>query len=156
VRQEVTLEHEFVQFIPDQLKEGVLYVSVEFATVAHKCCCGCGEEVVTPLSRTDWKLIFDGETISLDPSIGNWGFKCRSHYWIRRNRAIRARQWTKEEIELGRRADRGAKDKYFGKDRTAGSVSPVQGGKLPGAEEEGFWGRARRKFREWWYFGRSG
>jgi Family of unknown function (DUF6527) len=33
------------------------------------CCCGCGEKVVTPLRPTDWKLIFDGKTISLDPSL---------------------------------------------------------------------------------------
>ena len=156
MRREVALEHEFVQFIPDQLKEGVLYVSIEFATVAHKCCCGCGKEVVTPLSPTDWKLSFDGETISLDPSIGNWGFKCRSHYWISQNRAKWARQWSKEEIELGRRADRRAKEKYFGKDLTAGPVVCGPGGELPSAEREGSWRRVRRRFREWWYSGPNG
>src|SRR5205807_234586 len=62
------LAHEFVEYMPDQLKDGVLYVSIPFATGAHKCCCGCGQEVVTPLSPTDWKLIFDGRSISLDPS----------------------------------------------------------------------------------------
>ncbi|PYT79987.1 MAG: hypothetical protein DMG40_13935 [Acidobacteria bacterium] len=75
------LAHEFVEYMPDQLKDGVLYVSIPFATGAHKCCCGCGQEVVTPLSPTDWKLIFDGRSISLDPS--NWSFPCKSHYWIR-------------------------------------------------------------------------
>jgi hypothetical protein len=56
------------------------------ARTKTKCACGCGKEVVTPLSATDWKLIFDGKTVSLDPSIGNWGFPCRSHYWVRNNR----------------------------------------------------------------------
>jgi len=70
------------------------------------CCCGCGREVVTPLSPTDWKPLFDGETISLDPSIGNWSFPCRSHYWIRENRVEWARRWSREEIEGGRARDR--------------------------------------------------
>ena len=80
------LAHEFVEFIPDEVTEGTLYVCMGLATVVHKCCCGCGNEVVTPLSPSDWKLIFDGVTITLDPSIGNWAFKCRSHYRIRGSR----------------------------------------------------------------------
>ena len=83
MKRELILRHEFVEFIPDKLADGVVYVSIPYATVAHKCCCGCGMEVVTPLSPTDWELIFDGESISLDPSIGNWSFDCKSHYWIR-------------------------------------------------------------------------
>ena len=88
MKPEMLLTHEFVEFIPDELKEGIVYVSVMFATVAHKCCCGCGREVVTPLSPTDWKLIYDGQSVSLEPSIGNWSFACQSHYWIRGNRVI--------------------------------------------------------------------
>ena len=107
------LTHEFVEFVPENLEEGKLYVSVAFATAAHKCCCGCGREVVTPLSPTDWSLIFDGETVSLDPSIGNWSFKCQSHYWIRRNRVEWARRWSRREIEAGRAHDRQAKQEYF-------------------------------------------
>lgn len=78
-----TLTHQFVEFIPDQLQEGILYVSLQYATAAHICCCGCGEEVITPFSPSDWQLTFDGVTITLSPSIGNWSFACRSHYWIR-------------------------------------------------------------------------
>jgi Family of unknown function (DUF6527) len=74
MKRQTALTHEFVEYIPDELKDGVLYVSMPFATVAHKCCCGCGKEVVTPLSPTDWTLIFDGKSITLDPSIGNWSF----------------------------------------------------------------------------------
>src|SRR5260370_37386549 len=82
MRQEKLLRHEFVEFIPDSehMEEQTLYVSMQFATVIHKCCCGCGKEVITPLSPTDWKLIFYGKTISLDPSIGNWSFECHLHY----------------------------------------------------------------------------
>ena len=76
------LAHCFVEHIPERLEAGVLYVSMEYATSAHSCCCDCGEEVVAPFTPTDWKMTFDGETISLRPSIGNWTLKCRSHYVI--------------------------------------------------------------------------
>ena len=77
------LTHEFVEYIPRELKDGVVYVSIPFATVIHKCCCGCGQQVVTPLSPSQWTLSFDGKSISLHPSIGNWNFPCKSHYWIK-------------------------------------------------------------------------
>ena len=80
------LSHNFVRSVPEALEQGVLYVSIEYATAIHRCCCGCGKEVVTPLSPRDWKLTFDGETVSLHPSIGNWSFPCRSHYWIKQDR----------------------------------------------------------------------
>ncbi len=113
MRREIVLTHEFVEFIPDDLKEGTIYVSIRFATVLHKCCCGCGKEVVTPLRPTDWKLIFDGKTISLDPSIGNWGFECQSHYWIKCNRVIWAPRWSQKEISAARAYDSMAKQRYF-------------------------------------------
>ena len=81
-----SLKHEFVEFIPEDLEQGTLYISVRFKTGTHLCSCGCGNIVVTPLRLTDWKLIFDGKTVSLHPSIGNWSFPCQSHYWIRNNR----------------------------------------------------------------------
>jgi Family of unknown function (DUF6527) len=105
--------HEFVEHLPDELQQGRIYVSIPFATAAHKCCCGCGNEVVTPLSPTGWSLTFDGETVSLDPSIGNWSFPCQSHYWITRNKVNWARRWSQKEIERGRQRDRGAKQTYF-------------------------------------------
>lgn len=114
MKRQTALAHEFVEFMPDQLKDGILYVSMAFATVSHKCCCGCGNEVVTPLSPTDWKLIFDGQSISLDPSVGNWSFPCKSHYWIRNGKVRWVGMWTQEEINAGRAADRMMKDKQFG------------------------------------------
>lgn len=117
------LEHRFVEHIPERVEPGVLYISMEFGTVAHSCCCGCGEEVVTPLTPTDWKLIFDGETVSLHPSIGNWSLSCRSHYVIRRGRVIEAELWTDERIEEERRRDRAAKARHYGTD-ILGVVAP--------------------------------
>lgn len=80
-----TLRPSFVEFIPDELEEGVLYVSDRYRTCSHKCCCGCGEEVVTPLSPAEWRLTRQGDVVSLWPSIGNWDYACRSHYIIERN-----------------------------------------------------------------------
>jgi hypothetical protein len=93
------MKHKFVEFIPDQLEDGILYVSTTYATILHKCACGCGNEVVTPLSPSDWQLTFNGETISLYPSIGNWSFPCRSHYWIRKNEVVWVYDWYKESKE---------------------------------------------------------
>ena len=107
------LTHKFVEYIPDNLIDGTVYVSIAFATVAHKCCCGCGNEVITPLSPTDWKLIFNGESISLYPSIGNWSFPCKSHYWIENNKVSWAPRWSREKIDTGRANDSLAKEKYF-------------------------------------------
>lgn len=109
-----SLTHRFVHFIPEVIEEGVIYISLEFATATHKCCCGCGEEVVTPLSPTDWQLTFDGQSVSLFPSIGNWGFRCQSHYWIERNRVRSAPSWSKREIDSGRAKDARAKRRYYG------------------------------------------
>ena len=99
------LQHRFVEYIPEQLEEGLLYISIEYMTVTHLCCCGCGQEVSTTLSPTDWRLIFDGKTVSLEPSIGSWSLSCQSHYFITRNRVLWARKWSSHEIEAGRRYD---------------------------------------------------
>jgi hypothetical protein len=102
------LTYEFVGNAPEDLKDGVLYVSIKYASAIHKCCCGCGNEVVTPLSPVEWSLIFDGESVSLEPSIGNWDFPCRSHYWIIRNEVRTASPWSQEKIEAGRAQEKEA------------------------------------------------
>lgn len=115
MNKEIVLRHEFVECIPDDhdILEGTIYISIRFATATHRCCCGCGNKVVTPIRPTDWKLIFDGKTISLDPSIGNWSFACQSHYFIRHNKVKWARQWSDEQIAMGRQHDSLAKGEYY-------------------------------------------
>ncbi|MCP4004318.1 MAG: hypothetical protein GY725_08995 [bacterium] len=107
------ISHVFVEEIPASIDPGVVYVSIEYGTAVHSCCCGCGNEVVTPLTPVDWRLIYDGETISLDPSVGNWSLECRSHYWIRRGEVVWARAWSEEEIEENRADDRALKARFF-------------------------------------------
>lgn len=109
----MNITHKFVEFIPEKIEEGVLYISIQYCTIIHKCVCGCGNEVVTPLSPTDWELIFNGKTVSLSPSIGNWNFNCKSHYYITRNKIRYARRLKDWEIREGRRDDIENKEKYF-------------------------------------------
>jgi hypothetical protein len=109
-----SLDPQFIEFLPESLDEGVLYISIPYATTAHLCACGCGEEVVAPLSPTDWRLTFDGETVSLDPSIGSWSSACQSHYWIEESRIHWAARWSKEKIARGREDDRLRKQRHFG------------------------------------------
>ncbi len=143
MKEGIVLKHEFVEFIPEELREGTIYVSIRFATASHRCCCGCGQKVVTPITPTDWKLVFDGKTISLDPSIGNWGFTCRSHYWIRNNRVQWAAQWSTDRVDAGRMSDRVAKERHFQSPeveaRKAAPVATVQ-------EPAGI----LQAVREWW------
>jgi len=107
------LANQFVKFIPDKLSEGVIYISLQYGTAAHKCCCGCGEEVITPLTPTDWTLHMNNNAVTLDPSIGNWSFACRSHYWIHNNKVVWAGEMSQQRIERGREMDRAAKHAYF-------------------------------------------
>lgn len=106
---------QFVEFLPDDIGPGTLYVSMSYAVAAHRCACGCGREVVTPLSPTDWKLTFDGENVSLDPSIGNWSFPCRSHYFIRGGKVQWAVSMSDAAIQRGRLRDRASKAAHFAK-----------------------------------------
>lgn len=101
-----SLRHEFVEFVPERLEHGVLYVSIPYATSTHLCACGCGREVVNPLAPHGWQLAFDGRSVSLSPSIGNWSFECQSHYWIRRDRVEWSGGMRREHIEAGRASRR--------------------------------------------------
>lgn len=96
---------EFVETIPEHLEEGRLYISVRFRTASHLCACGCGSRVVTPIKPPKWKFTYNGETVSLSPSIGRWQSPCRSHYWIRDNEIIWSRVFTEDEIETVMRRD---------------------------------------------------
>jgi len=105
--------HQIVDFIPEQLKEGVIYVSYRYRTAVHKCACGCGEEVVTPIGPADWSIQIENDTATLYPSIGNWSFACQSHYFIRKGRVIWAGWMSRQQIEHGRQLDQESREQYF-------------------------------------------
>lgn len=77
-----------VESAPAHLEPGLLYISIKYHTVLHLCPCGCGEEIVTPLAPDSWHLEFDGVSVSLYPSIGNYRLPCHSHYFIRSNKVV--------------------------------------------------------------------
>lgn len=108
-----TITPAFLDAIPDRLEEGILYVSEKYRIAAHKCCCGCGEEVITPLTPADWSVHKEGNTVSLTPSIGNWSFECKSHYWIYRNQVMRAQTMSQSQIKKIRARDKADKDAYI-------------------------------------------
>lgn len=103
----------FVEYIPEQIDEGVLYISEPFNTAIHKCCCGCGEEVVTPFSPAKWRLIKGDGVVSLVPSIGNWDYECQSHYFINNNQIIWAGQMSPEQIRRVQKRDTDDNHKYI-------------------------------------------
>lgn len=109
----------FVGGIPDRLEDGVLYVSLEHDAMMHLCACGCGKEVSTPLGPTDWRLTWDGASISLAPSVGSGGLPCRSHYLIDRNVVRWLPPMTDWSIANEQVRTRAAKDRYWGVDQSA-------------------------------------
>jgi len=119
----IKLSHKFVNTIPEKLKEKTIYIAIDLATAIHKCCCGCGKEVVTPLTPTDWELVYDGVSISLKPSIGNWSFDCKSHYWIVHNKVRWDTQCTRVEISASRLLDQRTKAHYDKQKEIATSIT---------------------------------
>lgn len=110
----------FVDFIPEKLDEGVLYISRRYRTASHLCACGCGLEVVTPLNPAKWSLTENADgTVSMNPSIGNWGFPCRSHYFINRGRVQWAAAMSDAVISAVQARDKGDANLYARRTRTA-------------------------------------
>jgi hypothetical protein len=131
------IRHEFVELMPRPLEEGVLYVSITHRLALHRCFCGCGFEVATPLAPHEWKLGFDGETVSLSPSVGVWGLECQSHYWVKHDRVVWDKPMSKEKIERLRRREHDEVDRLSPPDADADRV-----GAQPGRLE---------RFRRWFY-----
>jgi hypothetical protein len=125
------LRPEFTESFPAAMDPGVLYVSIPYRTCGHLCCCGCGQEVITPLSPAQWSLTYDGDNVSLTPSIGNWALPCQSHYWIRKGKVRWSRGYAPDEIAENRERDRRQLDRH---DAITEPDAPV---------------RARRRLRKW-------
>ena len=134
------LKIQFTEFIPEEIREGVLYISLEYATASHKCACGCGQEVVTPFTPTDWKMIYDGESVSLSPSIGNWSYPCRAHYWIQKNQIVWAKDMSQEAIDAGRRRDKWNKAKHYSQSIKPTLESATSADESQGVKTASSWG----------------
>lgn len=129
---------EFVDAFPDALETGIFYISLGYDTCAHLCACGCGAEVVTPLSPAQWAFTYDGENITMQPSVGNWALDCGSHYVISRGRVRWVAQFSSDEIARNRVRDRAALEDYadtnIGTERRTAIQSAV-----PTANPRGGW-----------------
>lgn len=102
----------FVEFIPEQIQTGKLYISEQYETAIHKCCCGCGEEVVTPLRASGWRLVKRGQSVSLNPSIGNWKYPCQSHYFIQDNQIVWSSKMSPQQIARVEMRDQADTQRY--------------------------------------------
>lgn len=118
-----TVRPDFVDSFPDPMSPGVLYVSIPYRTCGHLCCCGCGNEVITPLSSARWAMTYDGENVSLWPSIGNWALPCQSHYVIKDGKARWSRGYSADEIAANRDHDR----QLLTAEIASGALSPRAG-----------------------------
>jgi len=76
-----------IGFMPDfsEMQQDFIYISKQYETAVHRCLCGCGEKVITPIHKLGWNLIEQKGNVSLSPSIGNYSFACKSHYIITNN-----------------------------------------------------------------------
>lgn len=125
------MQVEFVESAPRPLSEGILYISDRFHTALHKCCCGCGREVVTPLNSAGWSYRRDGGGVTLKPSIGNWSFPCQSHYLIIRNEVVWARQMSARQIAAVKARDARDQQQYIARcNTTKSSTEATLGAKL--------------------------
>lgn len=131
---------------PRVLEEGILYISEECELAAHKCCCGCGEDVITPLHPARWRLDRHAGRVSLYPSIGNWKFPCRSHYWIRSNRVIPSFAMDDEQIAEVIEQDQADREVYFAHMQQV----PLSGGTQTSAPKPQYWlARMFKRLRSW-------
>ena len=71
------------------IQDGVIYIDVKGRFMIHNCPCGCRRAVMMSLSSVEaggWIMQTDGAHVSLYPSIGNYAFDCKSHYFIVNNK----------------------------------------------------------------------
>ncbi len=140
------LRHEFVETIPASLEKGCLYISIRYRTASHLCACGCGTRVVTPIKPAKWNLTYNGETVSLSPSIGRWQLPCKSHYWIRNDQVEWSTGWTDEQIEGGRRCDKEDLRTYYA-ERVSRTVTPSNTAPENRSLLDRLWRKVSRRYR---------
>ncbi|HXP52195.1 MAG TPA: DUF6527 family protein [Bacteroidia bacterium] len=84
----------YLDEIPKELEEGVLYISEKYWVAIHLCACGCKDKSVTPLKTIGdsigWTLTKINDKVTLNPSIGNWSSEknigYHAHYFIIENK----------------------------------------------------------------------
>jgi len=97
----------FVDTIPkaDAIQDDHLYISLKYNMTSHRCASGCGQLVPLPLSPADWSLSYNGDTVSLSPSIGNGVLACHSHYFIRNSQVVWASDMSASQAQQQQATD---------------------------------------------------
>src|SRR5690606_9199611 len=95
-----------------------------------------------------WRLIYDGVSVSLSPSVGNWDLPCRSHYWIRNNKIEWAKPWDTARIEAGLKRDDDALDSFFVRPPMYTSTGHSVGRKTLRARIRGWFGKGAGDARD--------
>ena len=127
------LTPEFVDEIPGAPEHGTLYLSCRYRAAVHLCACGCGAKISTPLHPTGWRLSYDGESVSLNPSVGNWSEKCQSHYVIKDSRVLWGDRLPRDKIRRIREQRHRELEDYYGVGRRPATPPP--------SHAEGFWAK---------------
>ncbi len=96
-------------------------------------------------------MSFDGESVSLTPSVGNWNSACRSHYIIKQNVVVEAGSWNDDRIKEERKRDKLAKAHYY--QSIAKSESEIQKDdneiiSIKSSDTTNLWGIVRRWLRK--------
>ena len=130
---------EFVDEVPSVPEHGKLYLSCRYRAAVHLCACGCGAKISTPLHPTGWRLSYDGETVSLNPSVGNWSEQCQSHYIIKDSRVLWGDRLPRDKIRRIREQRHRDLEDYYEVD--------MQPPPPPPARAEGFGAKVWNFFR---------
>lgn len=86
-----------VERLPALLDNGVVYVSDEFEVAALLCPCGCGHRISLLLG--DGHIVKELHGLAdIQPSIGVWDAKCRSHFWLRGGVVMWASRFSEGQI----------------------------------------------------------
>ena len=65
------------------------------------------------MNEAQWRVIKHDSTVSLWPSVGNWKYACRSHYWITESHIVIAPPMANSEITAVKQRDRRDKEVYI-------------------------------------------
>lgn len=141
---------EFVESAPKQLSDGVIYISDRFRTALHKCCCGCGKEVVTPLNSAGWSYFLENGKVTLKPSIGNWSFPCKSHYLIIRSQVVWASTMSDRQIAQVKTRDARDQQAYIARCNQAKSTATPIRPHHPEQPVLSWFSKMEVAIRRWW------
>jgi hypothetical protein len=115
-----SIRPKFVDTMPSDLEDGMIYISNKYRVGLHNCCCGCGEEVSTPIGPTEYSITMVGGGVTVHPSIGNHDFPCGSHYIIEGGSIVWAGAMTRRAINAGR-----AHDRYLKRGRARSGIAAL-------------------------------